>query len=97
MASRRSISSVAEGLGQVAGLFARQVEIGGGVGGDDAGAAQPGEEAADAAEAGELGVDDQRPAGARAAVVVEEELIGFEVGAGEGGGIVRAACRPPMR
>ena len=48
-----------EGFRQVAGLFARQVEIGGGVGGDDAGAAKPGEKAADAAEAGKLGVDDE--------------------------------------
>ena len=52
---------VAEGFREVAGLFARQVEVGGGVGGDDAGAAEPGEEAPDAAEAGELGVGDERP------------------------------------
>ena len=78
-------------FGSAAGLLARQVEIGGGVGGDDAGTAEPGEEAPDAAEAGELGVGDERPAAARAAVVVEEELVGFEVGAGEDGGIVRAA------
>ena len=91
MASRRWISLFVEGLGEAAGLFARQVEIGGGVGGDGAGAAEPGEEAPHAAEPGELGVGDERPAAARAAVVVEEELIGFEIGAGEGGGIVGAA------
>ncbi len=39
-----------EGFGQAAGLFAGQVEIGGGIGGDGAGAAEPGEEAPDAAE-----------------------------------------------
>ena len=48
----------AEGFGEVAGLFARQVEVGGGVGGNDAGAAKPGEKPTNAAKAGELGVDD---------------------------------------
>ena len=84
-----------EGFGQAAGLFAREVEIGGGVGGDGACAAEPGEEAANAAEPGELGVGDQRLATARAAVVVEVDLIGFEIAAGESGGIVHAARGGP--
>ena len=67
---------LAEEFGEVAGMFARQVEIGGGVGGDDAGAAEPGEEAPDAAEAGELGVDDKCQAAAQAAVWVEKRSIG---------------------
>ena len=71
-------------------MFSWQVEIGGGVGGYDAGAAEPGEEAADAAEPGKLGVGDQRLSAARTAVMVEEKLVGFEIGAGEGGGIVCA-------
>jgi hypothetical protein len=49
------------------------------------------EKAADAAEPGELGVGDERLAAARAAVVMEENLIGFEIGADECGGIVGAA------
>jgi hypothetical protein len=75
----------AEGFGEVAGLFARQVEIGGGVGGDDAAAAEPGEQPADAAEAGELGIDDEGLPGPGRAVAVKVELIGFEGGAGESG------------
>ena len=84
-----------EGFGQAAGLFAREVEIGGGVGGDAAGSAEPGEEAADATESSKLGVGDERLAAARAAVVVKEMLIGFEIDAGEGGGIVHAARGGP--
>ena len=76
-------------------MFAREVEIGGGVGGNGSAAAEPGEEAADAAEPGELGVGDQRLAATRTAVVMEEKLIGFEIGAGEGGGIVHAARGGP--
>jgi hypothetical protein len=49
-------------------LFARQVEVGGGMGRDGAAAAKPGEEAPDAAEAGELGVGDERLIAAWAAV-----------------------------
>jgi hypothetical protein len=67
-----------EGFGEVAGLFARQVEIGDGVGGDEAGAAEPSEEPADAAESGDLGVDDQRCAGPGRAVVAKVKLIGLE-------------------
>ena len=37
-----------EGFGQVASLFAREIQIGGGIGRDVARAAEPGEEAADA-------------------------------------------------
>jgi hypothetical protein len=81
----------AEGFRELGALFAGQVEIGGGVGWDDAGAAEPGEETADATEAGELGVGDERLAAARTAVVMEKYLIGFEIGAGEGGGIVGIA------
>jgi hypothetical protein len=84
-----------EGFGELGALFAWQVEIGSGVGGDGAAAAEPGEETADAAEACELGVGDERPAAARAAVMVEEKLIGFEIGADEDGGIVRVACGGP--
>jgi hypothetical protein len=40
----------AEGFGELGALFARQVEIGGGVGGDGAAAAEPGKKAPDAAE-----------------------------------------------
>jgi hypothetical protein len=81
----------AEGFWQLGALFARQVEIGGGVGGDGAGAAEPGKEAPDAAEPRKLGVGDERLAAARTAVVMEEKLVGCEIGAGEGGGIVGAA------
>lgn len=70
-------------------MFARQVKIGGGVGGDRAGAAEPGKKPPDAAEPGELGVGDQRLLGARRAVVVEVMLIGFQRGPGEGGGGVK--------
>ena len=80
-----------KGFGELGGLFARQIEVGGGVGWDGAGAAEPGEEAADAAEPGKLGVGDEWLAAARAAVVVEEELVGFEIGAGEGSGIIDTA------
>ncbi len=84
-----------EGFGQAAGLLARQVEIGGGIGGNGAGAAKPGEEAPHAAEPGELGVDDQRLSGAGAAVVVEVDLIGADGGAGEDAGrVVPLGVRP---
>jgi len=72
-------------------LLAGQIEVGGRVGGDDAGAAKPGEEAADAAESGKLGVDGEGLAAARAAVAVEEQLVGFDISAGEGGGVVGVA------
>ena len=63
----------AQAFGQLPTLLAGEVEIGGGIGGDDAGAAEPGEEAPDAPETGELGVDCQRFASARAAVVACSE------------------------
>jgi len=50
----------AEGFGEATGLFAGQVEVGGGVGGNGAAATEPGEETPDAAEPTELGVDPQR-------------------------------------
>jgi hypothetical protein len=82
---------------ELGGLFSWQVEIGGGVGGDDAGAAEPGEEAADAAEPGKLGVGDQRLSAARTAVMVEEKLIAFEIGAGERRWDRVCRASPPMR
>jgi hypothetical protein len=67
-------------------LFAGQVKVGGGVGGDGAGAAEPGKETPDGPEAGELGVDPQRLLGAGRAVAVEMELIILDGGAGRAGG-----------
>ncbi len=64
-------------------MFAGEVEVGGGVGGNEVLAAEPGEEAADAAEAGDLGVDDEGFIAAWGAVMVKEMLIGGEVGAGD--------------
>lgn len=64
-------------------MFAGEVEVGGGVGGDVALAAEGGEEAAEAAEAGDLGVDGKGFVAARGTVVVEELLVGGEVGAGD--------------
>ena len=72
----------------MAGLLARQVEIGGGVGGNGAGSTEPGEEAPDATKPGELGVGDERLSAARTAVVVEEKLVGFQIGADEKCGII---------
>ena len=72
-----------ENFGNAAGLFTGEVEIGCGIGGNVALAAECGEEAADAAEAGDLGVDDEGFVAARGAVVVKEMLVGGEVGAGE--------------
>jgi hypothetical protein len=66
-------------------LFAGEVEVGGGVGGNEVLAAEPGEEAADAAEAGDLSVDDEGFVAAWGSVMVKEMLIGGEVGAGEVG------------
>lgn len=72
-----------EAFGEGAGLFAGEFEIGGGVGRDEALAAEPGEEASDAAETGDLGVDDEGFVASRGAVMVKVKLIGCEVGAGE--------------
>ncbi len=84
-----------EGFGEALGLFAGQVEVGGGVGGEDGVAAQPGEEPAHDAEPAELGVDHERFAGARAAVLVEVKLIGGDLRAGEvGGTAVPLVLRP---
>ena len=74
---------LAQELGQGAGLFAGQFEIGGGIRWNRAGTAEPSEEAPDAAEAGELRVDNERPAAPRAAVMVKKELVNFDVGACE--------------
>ena len=54
-----------------------------GFGGDGTRAAEPGEQATNAAEAGDLGVDDQWFASAWRAVGVEVQLVGFEDTAGE--------------
>ena len=67
----------AQSLGERAGLLAWQVEISRWVGRDRAGSTEPGEESSHAAKPGQLGVGDQRLAPARAAVVVEKELISF--------------------
>jgi hypothetical protein len=48
-----------EGFGQVAGLFTRQVKIGGGIGRNGAGAAEPGKKTPHTTEAGELGIGNQ--------------------------------------
>jgi hypothetical protein len=72
-----------KGLGEGAGLFAGEVEVGGGVGGNEVLAAEPGEEAADAAKAGDLSVDDEGFVAAWGSVMVKEMLIGGEVGAGD--------------
>ena len=72
-----------EGFGEGAGLFAGEVEVGGGVGGDVVLATEGGEEASHAAEAGDLGVDGEGLVAARGSVVVEEMLVGGEVGAGD--------------
>ena len=92
----------AEELGEQAGLFARQVKVGSGICGDGAGAAKPNEEAPDAAEAGELGVDGEWAASARTEVAVEEKLIFLDIGSGVGGGIgcaarVRPCSKLPQR
>jgi hypothetical protein len=49
----------------------------------------------DAAKTGKLCVDNERLTAARTAVMVEKKLIGFEVGAHETSGIVRAALSRP--
>ena len=86
----------AESLRELACLFAWKVEIGGGVRGDDSGAAEPSEESAQATEPRELRVDGEGAPSARAAVAVQEELVGFEIGALVGGGIVGAARGRPF-
>ena len=61
----------------IIGLFSWPIQIGGGIGGNHAGAAQPGEKAANTAEPGNLGIDDQRFLGARGTILVEVKLISF--------------------
>ena len=73
----------AEGFGKGAGLFAREVEIGGGIGGDEVLTAEPGEEASHAAEACDLGVDDEGFTSTWGAVVEEVVLIFCKISAGE--------------
>lgn len=75
-----------KGFGELAGLFAGKVEIGGRICGDVAVPAEAGEEAPDATEPGELGIDGKWLSGARGAVLEEVELVGFQIGAGERGG-----------
>lgn len=65
-------------------MFAREVEIGGGIGGDEVLTAEPGEESSHAAEACDLGVDDEGLISAWGPVVEEVVLIFCEMGAGEG-------------
>ena len=65
------------------GLLAGQVKVGSRVGGDGAGAAEPGEQSADTAETGDLCIDNQRLAGTRRAVIMKVKLIGFKDSPGE--------------
>jgi hypothetical protein len=68
----------AEGFRQVSRLFAREVEVGGRVGQEHAGAAQPGEKPLDAPKAGKLAVSGERLTSPRRAVVEQEQLIFFK-------------------
>ena len=56
-------------------MLAGEVEICGGIGGDDALSTKPREKALDAAEAGNLGVDDEGFITAWGAVVMEIVLV----------------------
>ena len=74
-----------EGFWKRAGLFARQIEIGGWIGGNGPRAAEPSEKSAEATQPGDLSVDGEwLPAAARTAVKMEKSLIGLEVAADEG-------------
>ena len=64
-------------------MLAREIKVGGGVGGEEALAAEPGEESSHAAESSDLGVDGEGYVAAQRAVLVEVVLVGGEVGAGE--------------
>ena len=74
---------LAEGFGKVARLLAWQVEVGGWVGREHAGAAQPGEEAPDTSKPGELAIGGERLLGARRAVVEQKQLVLLKQGPGE--------------
>ena len=76
----------------MAGLFARQIEIGRGIGGNDSRTAEPGEKPADAAETRQLRVNDQWFLGPGRAVLVKVKLIGFDSVAAE----VRGRCEIPF-
>ena len=74
-----------EGFWKRAGLFSRQIEIGGWIGGNGPRAAEPSEKSAEATQPGDLSVDGEwLLAAARTAVKMEKSLIGLEVAADEG-------------
>ena len=72
-----------KGFWQLADVFARQVEVGSGVGRDGAIAAHRGEKPTHAAEASDLGVDAERPVPTRGTILVQKSLIRLKIGAGE--------------